>query len=298
MPIIDIKSKNPTNATKLANPYYTGTRTMPTSIAVDREDLIWASIYANREQKRTIHVDRRLAYDIACVDYFFEFSSGNLKINLDLKKLEQTQKATASNRIGFIICNITAKKLFKVKHLHHLQGFSGMNIKPNIPTGARPDLIARTGNDYFVVEAKGTLRTSDAAQINAGVTQLNVINTINTNNPYRFVIQTVIDKNNNVIANVVDPNGNEQNITIEEKEYNNYKQLLSDGKDKYTIFKNNLDKRKEINGYYVNDYFIGLINDNDFFIRNDSNFNELYEDNDYKGKIFDDGTVILKKNSA
>ena len=92
-------------------------RSVPTTsysncvIYVDEFDLLWASLYANKEHKNLLNLETRIGYDEAIVKYIFNLkSAGVLEINPDLLKLEQTQKTALINRAGVIICNLVGKR--------------------------------------------------------------------------------------------------------------------------------------------------------------------------------------------
>jgi hypothetical protein len=261
---------------------------------VNKDLLIWGSIYANRENKEIAHLAERLKYDIACVEYYFDLSQpskSNLTINEDiLKKIEQTQKAFIMGRIGVIMCNVVAKLFNGVNHLHHLQNFKKMSIKRHALYSASescPDFIARRGKRYFLYEAKGSCKSSCIKQERDAIAQLNAIEEINSTYPEKYLIQTNINNKKDIVVSVVDPEGEGDSIELIQDDYsfeNGYKIKFGDQEIE-------LPGDKEIKGMEIGDYFIG-------YHKTEPVKDYTYQKNNYEGTIFNDGTAILRKKEV
>ena len=268
-----------------------GTTNISKKIDVDKYDLIWGSIYANREN-RCKNPKQRLMYDTSLAEYLFNLNPySDLKINQDILSLEQTQKTSMMNRVGVILCNVTAKKFFKVKHLHHLQKLNGMSVLNH--GGLSPDFVARLGNNYFVFEAKGTSLKSCSKQLKSGINQLNSISTINGTVPEKYVIQTTI-VSCTFSVNIVDPNGGENDLNLTDDFFTDYKLDIKNG-----IQVDMKELECSATGYFINDFFIGYIDNSDKESKNndckDSIIEKIILNNKvYKGKVFADNTIILE----
>lgn len=262
-----------------------------TTINIDKYDLIWGSIYANREN-RCKNPKQRLNYDISLVEYLFNLNShSDLKINQDILLLEQTQKTSMMTRAGVILCNVTAKKYFNVKHLHHLQKLNGMSVLNH--SGLSPDFVARLKNNYFVFEAKGTSLKSCFKQLKSGINQLNSISTINGTFPEKYIIQTTICSCT-FSVNIVDPNGGENDLNLTDDFFTDYKLDIKNG-----IQVDMKELECSATGYFINDFFIGYIDNSDKESKNndckDCIIEKIILNNKvYKGKVFADKTVILE----
>lgn len=266
--------------------------TIPKSVLIDEFDLIWGSIYANKQNRHIHNLNARLEYDTSLVHYLFNMKSPiDLEINADILSLEQTQKTAMMNRAGAILCNVVAKKCFGIKHLNHLQNLRGMNINN---TGKKyPDFIARHNNDYFIFEAKGTSLRKCLKQEKSAIEQLNSIATINGNIPYKYLIQTTVH-NNKFWVDLVDPIEGQENLQISDDEFNDYK---FDVNDLPKFYINKLEKYSK--GYFFGDYYVGYVlieranesKNEDFIIEN-----SILNNSTYTGKVFSDGTIILKKH--
>lgn len=266
--------------------------TIPNSVLIDEFDLIWGSIYANKQNKHIQNLNARLEYDTSLVHYLFNMKSPNdLEINKDILLLEQTQKIAMMNRAGTILCNVVAKKCFGIKHLNHLQNLRGINI--NNTGNKYPDFIARHNNDYFVFEAKGTSLRTCSKQERSAIDQLNSIATINGNVPFKFLVQTTVH-NNKFWIDLVDPIEGQENLEVGDDEFNDYK---FDVNNLPKFYINKL--KKYFKGYIFGDYFVGYalnegsnnFKDEDFIVES-----AILNNNTYTGKVFSDGTIILKKH--
>ncbi len=277
------------------------------TIKVDEIDLVWGSIYANKENK-VKNFEDRLDYDKALVRYLFDLKNvgSDLCINSDAMKVEQTQKAFFMNRIGVILCNIVAKKEFGISHLNHLQNIlrnKKISFYPKKPKKS-PDYIAQKGSEFYLLEAKGTSSNNIYAQEIAAITQLNSINSIKTNGkaftPYKLLSQTTLN-GKKVEVTLIDPEGEGVEIDFgdtdfEEICFKDYKLNLNENFLK-TI---TIDDEK-YNICIIDDYVIGF-NHNcrslelDKEISNMGNKIEGIGDSNsiIEGRLFNDGTLILK----
>ena len=280
------------------------------TIQVDEIDLVWGSIYANKENK-VKNFEDRLDYDKSLVRYLFDLKNTGLDlcVNPDIIKVEQTQKTFFMNRLGVILCNIVAKKEFDLKHLNHLQNVlrnKKISFYPKKPKKS-PDYIAQKGSEFYLLEAKGTSSKNIYAQEIAAITQLNSINSIKTNGkaftPYKLLSQTTLNGKKVEVA-LVDPEG--YGVEIDFKG-NDFEEICSEN---YEIFLNNnflnpitIDNI-EYKVCFIDDYIIGF-SSNYRNIDVDVEFTDLSlksnrikgiynQDAIVNGRLFNDGTLILK----
>lgn len=276
-------------------------------IMVCETDLVWGSIYANKEQKGLIHPDERLSFDTNIVKYLFDLNnpSPDLQISPDILNVEQTQKSFFMNRIGVILCNIIAKNYFGVKHLNHLQSIianSKVHFIPSKPSKF-PDYYAQNGSNHFIFEAKGTNLRKCSKQEEAAIEQLNAINHIyikkKSINLRKYLIQTTVD-NLKVKAALVDPTGEGVDIIFDGDLNYDYSLELSNNIGKII----SIDE-KEYSVVMIGNYAIGFCSNNqniekDILISNILNNRDrntirgLGDDSIIEGKLYNDGTLILK----
>lgn len=183
-------------------------------IKVTKNNMLWAMIYANkmhREFKTSNDLRKYVQWRKAQMDFVFDFSNKDLKINDHIQALEKSYLITLSFDLGMTIANIVCKNILGLNHLYHLNMH-----KYNCNAGANVDFISQNASGYFAIEAKGTITENWYGESKA-LDQLSKVAKINNNVPSKYAILTRC-RDLVIESCLIDPEiENSDNIQIPEK---------------------------------------------------------------------------------
>ncbi len=257
-------------------------------VNVTKNNMLWAMIYANkmhREFKDIKDLQEYVQWRKSQMDFIFDFSRYNLRINDYILKLEKSYLSTLGFDIGMVLANIICKDILGLNHLYHL---NAGKYKYNL--GSNVDYISQNDRGYFAIEAKGTINDYWYGRSKA-LDQLSKVARINSKTPYKFAVLTRC-RDLVIECRLIDPrNDNIDNIQISDSfwTYQN---------DIYQMIEKEADIHYGGKMKYITtgDAFFGLISPKNRGLIYDMSNNETYtmelDNKVYTVEYFKDGSII------
>lgn len=257
-------------------------------INITKNNMLWAMIYANKMHREFNNVNdlrEYIQWRKTQMDFVFDFSNSDLRINGYILKLEKTYLSTLGFDLGMILANIICKNTLGLNHLYHLN--SG---KYTYNLGSNVDYISQNSTGYFAIEAKGTIGEYWYGKAKA-LEQLSKVARINGKVPFKYAVLTRC-KNLVIESRLIDPqNENSDSIQIPE-EFWNYQNEI------YELLTNQCKTSHGAKMKYIKieGAFFGMISPGDRWglldVRNSEEHRMEIDNKIYSVEYFEDGSII------
>lgn len=264
------------------------------SFLLTRFDLLWAMTYGNRNIRFFLNkgpqaISEYLNWRSALTDFLFDFGGSDLAYNENVSCLETSYVAELMFESGMALTTLLAKDVLGIPHLNHF----GKICKCTGSSHKRPDFVAFYGGFTYFFEAKGTLYSRSIHAENTGFQQLNSCGA----KPWpaspvkKYLCEAYTFSKRRIVCDLIDPPDDDGDGFLEKEVEDDYQPLRISLTDRLVV------EGKIYAGVFFSDGFFGLLNDlnRSFFFPSESIIEEKEIDNDqYTGKIFSDGTLILR----
>ena len=123
-------------------------------INITKNNMLWAMIYANKMHREFNNVNdlrEYIQWRKTQMDFVFDFSNSDLRINGYILKLEKSYLSTLGFDLGMILANIICKNTLGLNHLYHLN--SG---KYTCNLGSNVDYSSQNSTGYFALPYQGS----------------------------------------------------------------------------------------------------------------------------------------------
>ena len=202
--------------------------------------------------------------------YIFRNKGNYLRVRDFIHEMDRSEKSQISYELGMVFAHLTSQKKLGViwtLHLSNLDRINGNRTLSLTWTTERtnnqqePDLIAIDENDdFYVIEAKGTLDKCRAETIREALRQVGYVNQINNTTPCRYVSYFLGKRGKPILIKFIDPEERGQiNIELDPNKVIEfyYKKLFGILPNERKLEKKNI-KGIVFRGFTVRNIFIGL----------------------------------------